>query len=464
MFYLLLTVSTVAIIVLAAMIWKKTRAVGFMIGIGFLYIWSLYGAWSIVVDGLGGNSGKHYHYLFQRLFVITLDDFYFKSIVLYALFIISVEVIVLWFAKPRSASVSQETAITISHSRVIVFSFGAGILSYLIIRPALSLAAAMHLSGYIVTRGPDASEFFSIHQVMNRAALVPLSLGFTTLCSGVKPRLIGGRGAGGMAAVLYLIGLVSMFIFCLILGNKNELFYSAVLSILFYLANCRKPRLFLLFGSGIAMFIALAIIDHTRGMTAADFINSFTKSDIGNSVQFLATSDEAFGAHFSMYGALKFEVPLTYGSSLVSLAASAIPRILWPSRPADIYLHYANYVGAAGGQGYSIHQATGWYLNFGTLGVFMGAFVWGWLWAALYNVSFAEKRGSLMRNLSCSLLFFTFTANIPNLVRAGPEGYKGVAVDAFLIPVGVLYLAVIRGRRGAMAQPGAKAPQRLGIH
>ena len=49
------------------------------------------------------------------------------------------------------------------------------------------------------------------------------------------------------------------------------------------------------------------------------------------------------------------------------------------------YQYYATGVGAREGQGYSIHHATGWYLNFGVAGVVMGAILLGRLWAGLYN-------------------------------------------------------------------------------
>ena len=70
---------------------------------------------------------------------------------------------------------------------------------------------------------------------------------------------------------------------------------------------------------------------------------------------------------------------LMYG--LLSMLASVIPRFAWPSRPPDIYLHYADSIGVAEGQGFTIHHATGWYLNFGVLGILVGALLWGWVWA-----------------------------------------------------------------------------------
>ena len=90
--------------------------------------------------------------------------------------------------------------------------------------------------------------------------------------------------------------------------------------------------------------------------------------------------NEAYAAHFSMYGVLSRNVEPKFAYSLYSLALSAIPRIVWPDRPRDIYLYYSESVGTVQNQGYSLHHATGWYLNFGYLGVALGAVVMGLVW------------------------------------------------------------------------------------
>ncbi len=72
---------------------------------------------------------------------------------------------------------------------------------------------------------------------------------------------------------------------------------------------------------------------------------------------------------FPLYGVLADEAEPRFGYSLYSLACSVVSRaVLWPDRPADIYNYYADSVGAIQNQGYSVHHATGWYLNFGYRG------------------------------------------------------------------------------------------------
>ena len=111
---------------------------------------------------------------------------------------------------------------------------------------------------------------------------------------------------------------------------------------------------------------------------------------------FVTTSNEAFAAHFSLYGVLAAGTAPKFGYSLYSLACSVIPRVLWPERPRDIYLYYSESVGTIQNQGYSLHHATGWYLNFGYTGVVLGAVALGLIWTACLNA-----RQRILRRDSC---------------------------------------------------------------
>jgi hypothetical protein len=155
---------------------------------------------------------------------------------------------------------------------------------------------------------------------------------------------------------------------------------------------------------------------------------------------FLTSSNEAYGAHFSMYGVLAAGVEPQFGYSLYSLACSVIPRVVWPDRPPDIYLYYSQSVGAIQNQGYSLHHATGWYLNFGYPGVALGAVVMGLVWAYCLNAHRRARSGLLFR-LFGTVAPWLFVACLPPLIRAGPEGYKGFLIEGVMIPVGVLAFA-----------------------
>jgi hypothetical protein len=159
-----------------------------------------------------------------------------------------------------------------------------------------------------------------------------------------------------------------------------------------------------------------------------------------------------------MYGVLAAGTPVNFGYSLYAFVCSLVPRAFWPDRPRDIYLYYSESVGTIQNQGYSLHQATGWYLNFGYAGVILGGIVMGLIWAKCLNAHgrLGERAGLLMR-LFAIVAPWTFVANLPPVIRAGPEGYKGFVVDGALIPVGTLAFAC-RQRRRKREMPLAQAP------
>jgi hypothetical protein len=150
-----------------------------------------------------------------------------------------------------------------------------------------------------------------------------------------------------------------------------------------------------------------------------------------------------------MYGVLAAGTEPQFGYSLYSLALSVVPRILWPERPRDIYRYYSESVGTVQNQGYSLHHATGWYLNFGYAGVAVGAVVLGLIWAGCLNAhQRIRRRSGLLYRLYATIGPWVLVAGLPPLIRAGPEGYKGLIIESFLIPVGVLAFACRPGRTG----------------
>jgi len=245
-----------------------------------------------------------------------------------------------------------------------------------------------------------------------------------------------------------------MAAFCFVLGNKNELLFAGVVGFLFYLANSPRPRVLLLATGAAVSIVLLGLLDLLRGVPLPSFYNAIQNvkaADLFESLKFVASSNEAFSAHFSMYGVLSSHTPITWGSSFVSLGAAVVPRLLWPGRPEGVYAYYAQRVSAEPGRGYTLLHTTGWYLNFGTIGVIAGAILIGWIWARTFN-AYATTR---FKEPSWRYAFrviapWTFVAYLPVLLRNGIEGYKGVVLEAFLIPTMAIALAFAKkpSRRG----------------
>jgi hypothetical protein len=383
---------------------------------------------------------------------------------LYTLFIITVELTIFLFIRPNNWRVRVRNPIQVSHNFIIILAGIAGISSYLLISEGLQKAFALNVPAYeLMKRGlGEVSHLFTLHQVLNRVALVPVALGFAVLCSGKNPRLIAGRG-GRWLIVGYLIFIVALLYLFFLLGYKSELFYSGLIGCLFYLANAERPQIALIIVAGFLVLTGMALTDLLRFVPLSELPDKLVhlQADELNIFKFATSSNEAFSPHFSMYGALAYDIPLTYGSSLLSLLASVIPRLLWLNRPQDIYSYYAESVNAMEGQGYAILHPTGWYLNFGVVGIVIGAVLLGFIWAKCFN-GYLNLGGRQPRlyYIFGSLSPWILAAFIPQLMRAGPEIYKSLLVEGFLIPVTVLTLATYKLRLSPRRLKNASSPLR----
>jgi len=434
-FYLILAVATVVISALTVLIWRKTRSLAFPFGIALMYFWTLYGGWRLV-RSLDGSSDETF-YLFYKLVPVYLDSDYMMSLLLYALFIITVQVTVLLVAMPK-VRMRAIRLIEISHWRIVVMAGVAGILGYLLIRNTLIEGMGDNVSGYGVVRD---SALFTIYEVLNRAAMTLVSIGLAVSVSGREPRYFSGRG-NRFFVLPYLAIFGGLIYLCMKTGNRTEAALAFALLVLFYAANCRRPSKLLVVGAGAFGGIVLTAVKLYRdGIFSA--ANSASLADIWTTAQNeVLRSTESIAAHLSMYGVLHKHLPLTYGSSFASLLFSVVPRAVWPNRPGTVYDDYATGMAAVEGQGYTIHHATGWYMNFGVPGLILGALLMGWIWAALFNLLYrqAEPKTGLGQIFG-TIGFWTFTSAIPVILRAGPEVYKTIAFDCFAIPTLLLGIA-----------------------
>jgi hypothetical protein len=393
-----------------------------------------------------------YQYLERKMFPISLDNDYLLSLCLYAAFIIAAQITLLMMvphAKERPLP-----HLLLRHEPILVLTLVAGIASVLLIREELGAAWATHTSAYIYTRR-NPSQWFTLHQVLNRAALLPSAIGLATLLTGSRNRYFVNVKRSytlwGYAAVLG-----GMCAFTFLLGNKNEVLAALVAGVLAYVGGVVRPNWWkaaAAFGMGIWFLFS---IDYFRSFAISDLASALTTesdaTNVSEVTRFVTSSNESYAAHFSMYGVLSRHVEPRFGYSFYSLLCSVIPRIIWPARPDDIYIYYAESVGTVQNQGYSLHHATGWYLNFGMFGVLMGGIAMGLVWALCIN---ARRRIRMRTRLPFRLFAIVapwfFAACLPPMLRAGPEAYKGLIVEGALIPVGVLILACRPKRKGRTA-------------
>lgn len=440
-YFLLLLFFTAVITILTFNLWLKIRNISIPLGILLIYYLSLMGAWCIIYDQTGGDSGLHYQYLFEQMFPVYLDSYYAKMIALYSLFIIVLLLSLTFFIRiPRRFSEASVKRLRLSHITIMMVMVFAGFFSFMIFKDDIFIGLQTGNLTYYVTRNPD-NKYFTIGAILNRMCLVPGAIGLAVFFSGPNAKYIVGKSRKLFILVTYLVLMSAMYFYCLILGNKNELFLSLVAGFLFYVVNCPKPKMIFAYLSGVLLMIFIAAVDFFRGIFVSDLTLSLFYQGIVRGLSIPLQSNEMFAAHFSMYGVLSHDIPITYGYSLFAFIVSIIPRIFWQDRPYDIYMYYAQGVNAIEGHGYTVHHATGWYLNFGITGIIIGAILLGWLWAALLNRFYLIKGKRIFWRVFTIIAPWTLVAGLPAFIRAGPEIYKGLIIDSFLVPTFVVAFA-----------------------
>lgn len=450
-FYLVAASSTILLFVLGFALWAKTRSANFIFGTLALYFWSIHGTWGLAYDKTIGSELFRYHYLEEALFAVNLDEDYLTSIVFYVIFCLAVLVtslLVVNGSRPVTTNRNDEK-IHLNHAMILLFSIGSAVASYLVIANAFAEAIILGQTGYAAI-GSETIQYFTIHQILNRAALFSALIGFVILMSGSRNRFFKSRSRS-MFLVLYAVVSALIVAYLAILGNKNELFTGFVFAALFYIGTHSGAPIRRTIGVGVVLLFIVASVDYLRNFAilSGDVADIETSELLEQSTR-IVFSNEAFAAHLSMYGAVKHDIEPTFGTGLNALVFSFVPIDIWPDRPIGNYGYYAEQVGAESGRGYTIHHATSWYLDFGLFGVVIGGVVLGAIWATLHNVFLAIGAGKFgIRRIFCIVATFGFSAYLPVIIRAGVEVYKGAFIGAVAIPMVFLLVGAISARQGS---------------
>jgi hypothetical protein len=157
-------------------------------------------------------------------------------------------------------------------------------------------------------------------------------------------------------------------------------------------------------------------------------------------------SNELFAAHFSLYGIRRLHVEPAPFISASYLGAAMVPRMLKAERPPTAYDHYADQAQLLPGQGYTIHHAAGWYINGGWFGLALGGLMIGAFWGSLMRVRLKRADGPLAFQVFAIMGASCWVAFLPILVRDGPEIYKALVFEGFILPMGIVYLACLSAR------------------
>lgn len=389
-----------------------------------MYFWSIYGAWSLIPIKLDGGSIWYE----DMAYTINIDVNYLYSLILYSIFILIFGTIVKRIAKIYSCSeekqrqrreIFRDYIDTLSRSKSYYFIIYTLFFLFLYYSMKnVSVALAQGLSGYNLSRF-DSSLGSGFNSMVSFFGDTSLYLSVPLLFSRIKKKKIR-----------IIIPILVYFFINLLLGNRATLLGGLVLAILFFtelngLKQAVRPKYLLI---GIVGLTAIQAISFVRVLSVNDILSGNFKINFLEVLGSTTESNEKYAAHMSMYGVLSKDVSPNWGTSVLFLISSIVPKIVGFPRPDEIYIYYITQtIHSNPGFGLTIHHATAWYLNFGLLGIIAGALLWGYVFKYLYS-----RRSKYIFFYGLVL----FSAISIQMIRGGGlETYKGGLLLATILPM-----------------------------
>ncbi len=467
-FYFFLLSATCLIAYNTYKMWRLNKDFTLVISIFFIYYFTLGGAWIFPLDAYSGfkgiEIGLHYLPIFDKLFKVAFDFNYLYACTLYVLFILSFQYTYL-FGMKKWVSVNvnlipRKEKYVINTLYVAILSVVLVLISFYVLRKEIFYAIATEKSIYLVTRA-NTNKYYTFHQLANEFSVIVPFIAFSFASLKTNKYNIEIKQAK-WSFYLLLFACIFSSLYIAFIGNRREILSGIVICLLIAL-NERKN----IYPKKVGIILSIVFIiflsnNFFRSTTIPIFLNKLlspktehvvlkqedpgagessmlkTKQALGS----LILSNELFYAHFSMYGVIHKKVPLTYGSSVLSLAGSLVPRSLYPQRPPDIYSYYAESVHAVPGQIYTIHHTTAWYLNFGFFGVLLGAVILASVYIAAFKIQqLPDKWNNKFITLLKFLMPFLVCSQIVTFITAGPEAYKAMIIEGIIIPIILLGLS-----------------------
>lgn len=425
--YLVLILITSFVIISTVKIVRKTSSIILAIPVIIIYVWSIYGAWSWIPMKLSGQT----HYYEDVLSPVEIDYYYLGTLIVYSIFLFVFTIYILYVANhPRFRFISIKdkqlwikdniNRLESNYKFIIILYVLLFVFVFFSVKD-LKEALSMGVSAYSLSRFD--STLGAVGSLITFSGDTFFLLSVILLFSD-RPILIKMK---------ILFPILIYFLVNLLLGNRNMLLCGLILTLIFYVELYGIKKAFAIKNIALCVlaFSLILVINTLRGLSIVDIMTGNFTINISEMLMGANNSSEKYAAHISMYYVLNKDVPLTYGSSFLNLISSIVPSFLGAERPIDIYTYYIMQTAPWKPEvGVTINHATGWFLNFGIIGVVLGALVWAHVLRLFYS-----KRIKFHYLIGCMY----FSAVSIQLIRNGPEAYKGVLLMESIIPMMMIY-------------------------
>lgn len=428
--YLVLSLITAYTLTTSINIFRKTSSLILVMPIIIIYAWSIYGAWSWIPMKLNGES----HYYEEEMMAVNIDEYYLMSLIIYSLFII---VFTTFLIKSLDNHCCKCTGI-IDYRRDLkksVNHLGKSKLYYVLLYFLLFVFVFFSLKNIneAISQGVSAYQLSRTDSVVGALGSVVIFTGDIFMLLSIV--LLFAKN-NIFKKILVITPVLIYFITNLLLGNRNTLLCGLIEVLVLAVELYGIKKVLSLKNISICIFalFSILLVSALRSLTVDDILAGNFSVDFFEILSSAGNSSEKYAAQISMYFVLKCNVPLTYGSSFFTLVSTLIPSYFGVKRPDDIYIYYVmQTIHEMPDVGMTINHATGWYLNFGILGVVMGAMLWAYVLKSLYS-----RRYKFHYFIGCVI----FCSVSIQMIRGSIESYKGVLLLDTLIPICLVYLCM----------------------
>lgn len=433
--YLVLYLITAYVVINCIYISKKTSSLILAAPIAVMYYWSIFGAWSWIPMKLNGE----YDFYESIMFTVDIDKYYLESLILYSIFIVVFTSYVRHVANHSVVDkqtldkrrASYKDYIDILNDSVLykLIAFGLLVVYVKFSMKDLSIAMSQGVSAYQLSR---------FHSSLGGLGSMVSFFGDTFLYLTIplvfsRKRLIKNIFVWGELAIYFSINML--------LGNRGTMLCGLIMAIilcaeLYGLRKTFKPKYILI---AILVLSGIQMISFVRGMPVIDILSGNYDLNFWEILRSTTQSQEQYASQISMYGVLKNDVAFTYGTSVWFLLSTLIPSFLGLPRPERIYMYYVyNTIHGKPDIGVTLHHATAWYLNFGYIGIVMGALLWGFVLKFFF-----KRRDKYIYFYGATV----FSAVSVQMIRdSGPESYKGCLLLSTIIPMLIAYYCIKQKR------------------
>ncbi len=360
------------------------------------------------------------------MFFINDIDNYNLSIYYYIIFYISMLLPMLIVPK-REISL-RYSILSYNEKYLFKASFIFAAISAVYYYPILISSAISGQSAYHILADTQ-STMRALVQILSFMGMIAAAISYIYIEISNNKNLIPQK-----SKILFIV--MYWFMTSLLIGDKGEILSALIFFI------CVRSQFYPLFQNvKLAVYSVLSLtlissIDFIRGFGISQLYENFSFGILANGFTRIFESNETIAAHISMYGVINFDVPVQPVISFNSFLSSLFPRFLGFERAPSSYEFYSRELNLATDQGFTIHHATGWYINGGLLGLGLGGLFLGIILTTPYMRGVSKKWSPILIGLLIAMM--------PHILRAGPEGYKSLILAVF--PIWLLLYGALRRR------------------